>query len=63
MKIDLPVEFIDAVIISDLSWHLKHLRNNQKPPMFSFDPKEEKEKVKELRDALKCVLRFYGVDK
>lgn len=63
MKIDIPDEALEAIVIHELSWHLKHTKANRKPPMFSYDPKEEKQQVKHLQDAFKTVLAYYGVKK
>lgn len=63
MKIDIPDEALGAIVIHELSWHLKHVKTNQKPPCFSYDPKEDAEEVKKLRQAFKRVLQYYGVRK
>lgn len=63
MKVEIPDEALEALIIQELSWHLKHAKANQKPPMFSYDRKEDAQQVKELRDAFKRVLAYYGVRK
>lgn len=63
MKIEIPDEALQAIIVHELSWDLKNARTNQKPPMFSYDPKEDAKQVKELRDAFKRVLAYYGVKK
>ena len=60
MKIDIPIELVEQIIVEELTWDYKNLKPC-KPPMFSFDPKEEKEKMKELKTALKRVLEYYGV--
>lgn len=60
MKVELPAEAVDSIIRQELSWHLKHIKANDRPPMFSYDPEEDRKKVKRLRRAIKDVLKYYG---
>jgi hypothetical protein len=51
---------LEKKIIKELAWHLSVQTYDQDPPMYSFEPEEERKKVKKLRKALKTVLRYYG---
>jgi hypothetical protein len=62
MKIDLPSEAIEAIIIEELLWQLDNTKPNDKPPMYSYDPEVDKAKVRKLHKAIKRVLRYYGKD-
>lgn len=63
IEIELPFDAVESVVIKELSWHLKYTKQKHSIPMFSYDPKEEKQRVKELQDAFKRVLAYYGVKK
>ena len=62
-EIEAPDDFAESIVIKELSWHLKHVKTNQKPPQFSYDPEEDAKEVKKLRQAFKRVLQYYGVKK
>jgi hypothetical protein len=63
MKIEIPCEALSDIVVQELTWHLEHTKPNDKPPMYSYDPEEDRKKVKKLHKAFKRVLRYYGVKK
>lgn len=60
VRVELPYDTVDSIIVQELSWQFRHIKPNDRPPMFSYDPEEDRRKVKRLRDAFKRVLRYYG---
>ena len=56
VEIDDPTVFIVQSLRDDLD----NLKSKSRIPFFSHDKAEEKAKVKELKAAIKTVLRYYG---
>lgn len=66
MKYEIEIddnEFAEKIVIQELTWHLNNTKADHVIPMFSYDPEEEKKRVKRLRKAFKIVLEYYGVKK
>ena len=60
MKVELPYEAVESIVVQEMRFHLDCFRQKQKVPHFSYDPKEERKKVKNLRRAFRTVLEYYG---
>lgn len=60
VKINLPMEVLDDLIIKDLKLQLEFLDDQSGPPYYSYDAEAEEKKIKKLKKALKRVLNYYG---
>lgn len=50
----------EALVIQELKKTYELLDKDFSPPLFSWDAKEEKRKVKQLRNSFKQVMKYYG---
>jgi hypothetical protein len=50
----------EALVVQELRKAYALLEEDISPPMFSWDAKEEKRKVKQLRKSFKQVMEYYG---
>ena len=62
MKIDINEEMVADIVRQELLDSYRYLESgNHKPPIYSFDPEEEEALIAKELDALKLVLKNYGV--
>jgi hypothetical protein len=62
MRIDINEEMVADIVRQELLDTYRYLKKGKhKPPLYSFDPEEEKALIAKEMDALKLVLKNYGV--
>lgn len=62
MKLEIDDEMVAKIVAKELHNSYKYLkRGKHKPPLFSFDPKEEKRLIAEEMAALRLILKTYNV--
>ena len=63
MKIDISEEMVVEIVKQELSASYYYLKKgNHQPPIYSFDPKEEKRLIAKEMAALRLILKSYGED-
>ena len=60
VSIDFDMETLHSIVRKDLTWHYNNFGKKQKVPFESYDKAVEAAYVKEMRQALKRVLKYYG---
>jgi hypothetical protein len=64
MKIEIDELALEPIIIANLKYHRRNLAPYYRDiPLYDQDPKVNKQKVKEMKDAFTKVLEYYGVHK
>ena len=61
MKVEIPVEAMEAIVIHELRDHLSYFRKPPTIPFYSRDADEEAAYVDKLQKAFITVLEYYGV--
>jgi hypothetical protein len=60
MNVSLPPEVIDQIVLAGLKDHLPLIKESANPPMYSYDPEEDRKEVRKLRKAFQRVIKYYG---
>ena len=59
MKVEIDDLFLEQVVAASLKETYKYLGSKQKIPIFSSDPKTDKEEMKRYREAFRLVHNWY----
>lgn len=63
MKLEIDDELVSKIVAKELLDSYKYLKKKKhKPPLFSFDPEEEKRLIAEEMAALRLILKTYNVE-
>lgn len=60
LLLEIDYEVSDKIVVAELRDLLKGMKYRKGQAMFSFDPKEEKEEIKKMQQALRLILDYYG---
>jgi hypothetical protein len=63
VKLEIDDELVSKIVAKELLDSYKYLKKGKhKPPLFSFDPEEEKRLIAEEMAALRLILKTYNVE-